>query len=222
VLLFWVEVAKQYKLLTVVTLTWCFTASVIILSRYAILHSHLCYKHDVCLSLLVVITEFHKEEINTWQDRSVSCLPKSTWMIISGDLDLYQGRPVRYGKTWEFCTSAATISASNGSHVVLSQHTLNFLHVLTASNLLQDSSNSEYNRPHCYSFYGNQVQVQCTLLKHDTLRHSNSTHNSIHKQTLPRWYNMPRKWKYLKTSATCITTQHAESCGERPHHNGQW
>jgi len=54
-------------------------------------------------------------------------MPKPTRIIVSCDSKFYRGRPVNVKKTCIVFTSAATISASYGSHVALSQHPLSSL-----------------------------------------------------------------------------------------------
>ena len=77
--------------------------------------SCLCYDYAICPSITLVdcadIMQ-RKVEVGTWQDRSMSWLPAC------------QSRPGLSCALWH--------PASNGSHIVLSQHLLSFLYSLLA------------------------------------------------------------------------------------------
>ena len=81
----------------------------------------------VCLSVTLVdcdhIMQQKVEMGHDWIDRCLGYLhAEANRLVSSCDPELYGGRTVAYRKNVEFCAW----TASNGSHVALSQHLLNF------------------------------------------------------------------------------------------------
>jgi len=108
------------------------------LARHDTCMSRLCYEHDVqslsiCLSVtLVTLWSYSATKVEFGTCRIGWCLgylhaKANPDRNLTRDPLFCWWRQMGYGKNVEFCTSAAIISASNGSHVALSQHLPSFL-----------------------------------------------------------------------------------------------